>query len=86
MNVVFENVKFLRATSVSNDSRTQFSVSIQPGTGKFEVQCCNSFSKRSLNSTVVGSRKQYRRGRWYNLPFSGCKRKADIIGGSTGKA
>lgn len=37
MQLVFENVKLLRATTISKDGDVKFTVTIQPGTGNFEV-------------------------------------------------
>lgn len=35
--VVFENCKFHRATALSKDKESKLNVTIQPGTGRFEV-------------------------------------------------
>jgi fatty acid synthase, animal type len=37
LEVEFEDVKFLRATAMTKDVEVEFTVMIQPGTGRFEV-------------------------------------------------
>ena len=39
LEVEFEDVKFLRATSIAKDQEIEFTVMLQPGTGRFEVSC-----------------------------------------------
>lgn len=38
LEVEFEDVKFLRATSIAKDQEIEFTVMLQPGTGRFEVR------------------------------------------------
>lgn len=37
MKIVFENVKFIRATTISKDAKLEFVVSISKSDGHFEV-------------------------------------------------
>lgn len=37
MKVVFENIKFMRATTLSKDTKIEFVVSIRKSNGHFEV-------------------------------------------------
>lgn len=37
LEVEFEDVKFLRATSIAKDQEIEFTVMLQPGTGRFEI-------------------------------------------------
>uniref|UniRef100_A0A182XBL3 Fatty acid synthase n=1 Tax=Anopheles quadriannulatus TaxID=34691 RepID=A0A182XBL3_ANOQN len=37
LEVEFEDVKFLRATSITKDQEIEFTVMLQPGTGRFEI-------------------------------------------------
>lgn len=49
MHIVFENVKFLRATALA-DELVEFVVSIQPYSGAFEV---NKVSETVLNFSLI---------------------------------
>lgn len=48
MRVIFENTKFIRATTFTNDV-TEFLVTVQPNSGNFEV----------IHNTYSGSTKSY---------------------------
>lgn len=37
IDVEFEDVKFLRATTFTKDTEIEFTIMVQPGTGRFEV-------------------------------------------------
>ena len=37
ISVEFEDIKFLRATTISNDTEVEFTIVIQPGSGRFEI-------------------------------------------------
>jgi hypothetical protein len=37
LEVEFEDVKFLRATALTKDVEVEFTIMVQPGTGRFEV-------------------------------------------------
>lgn len=56
VSVVFENVRFQRATNIPKDGNLEFIVMIQKGSGQFEVSLANFF--RSREKILINNSKK----------------------------
>lgn len=52
MEIEFSDVRFLRATHMTKDTEIEFLIMIQPGTGRFEVNCVITLIKTLSNFDI----------------------------------